>query len=484
MAAAAAASTDSTSAMMSELAELLPFLTEPERAELDQLLQGVQPPAWVPFNGPQTEALLSEADILFYGGAAGGDKTDLLLGCALTQHENAIIFRREFTQLEGIFKRAEEMYEPYGKFNGQHYIWRFREKPFLGHRVEFGACQNLGSETKYQGRAHDLKGFDEITHFTEYQFRYLITWLRTVSRGRRCRVICTGNPPTDATGDWVIKFWAPWLDREYPNPARPGELRWFYTDTDGYDKEAPNGNPVLLKYEDGREEEVQPQSRTFIKARVEDNPYLMGTGYKRTLQGLPEPLRSRMLYGDFGLGKDDDEWQVIPTEWVLAAQKRWAPTYEEFLRKWATELELSKAAQESASEEQGSVLNREEQGSVLNRERPQDFTHDTSPRGRVSPNSQFDKLFGVDEDLPWIREVAREEVDLSELERMKGRKEPSRKELTEAQKRSVDAMQPICTLSVSSASKPCPMMNSVLPPPMSITSRRWRDCGMPCVTPR
>lgn len=42
-----------------------------------------------------------------------------------------------------------------------------------------------------------------------------------------------------------------------------------------------------------------------------------------TLQSLPEPLRSQMLYGDFQAGIEDDPWQVIPTAWVEAAQARW-----------------------------------------------------------------------------------------------------------------------------------------------------------------
>jgi hypothetical protein len=56
---------------------------------------------------------------------------------------------------------------------------------------------------------------------------------------------------------------------------------------------------------------------------VEDNPHLMATGYKATLQNLPEPLRSQMLEGSFTAGKEDDPWQVIPTDWVRAAQERW-----------------------------------------------------------------------------------------------------------------------------------------------------------------
>ncbi|WP_049974512.1 hypothetical protein [Azospirillum sp. B4] len=142
--------------------------------------------------------------------------------------------------------------------------------------------------------------------------------------GQRCRVIGAGNPPTDAEGAWVIRFWAPWLDPTYPNPAAPGELRWFVTDGQGQDREVPGPEPVTL--DDG--DVLTPKSRTFIPARVEDNPVMMRAGYIATLQSLPEPLRSKMLRGDFGAGREDHPWQVIPTAWVEAAMARWQPAGE------------------------------------------------------------------------------------------------------------------------------------------------------------
>jgi hypothetical protein len=50
---------------------------------------------------------------------------------------------------------------------------------------------------------------------------------------------------------------------------------------------------------------------------------LAETDYGAILQNLPEPLRSQMLYGDFGLGVEDNPYQVIPTEWIEAAMSRW-----------------------------------------------------------------------------------------------------------------------------------------------------------------
>jgi hypothetical protein len=76
---------------------------------------------------------------------------------------------------------------------------------------------------------------------------------------------------------------------------------------------------------DGTKEEdiIIPRSRTFIAARLSDNAYLSNSGYRNALQAMPEPLRSQMLYGDFTAGVQDDPWQVIPTAWIEAAQKRW-----------------------------------------------------------------------------------------------------------------------------------------------------------------
>lgn len=71
------------------------------------------------------------------------------------------------------------------------------------------------------------------------------------------------------------------------------------------------------------EDVIRPRSRTFIPARVTDNKYYVDSGYMSTLQAMPEPQRSQMLYGDFKAGMKDSAWQVIPTEWVKAAMARW-----------------------------------------------------------------------------------------------------------------------------------------------------------------
>ncbi|TJZ66815.1 terminase [Chitiniphilus eburneus] len=303
-----------------ELVELMQRLTLEEQAELDHLLTAGLP-RWLPQVGPQTDALESEADIVFYGGQAGGGKSDLLLGAALTRHEHSIIFRRESVQLVGLEERVARILGSRSGYNGQAKVWRL---PGATPRIlEFGSVKEPNDWMKYQGRAHDLKGFDEITHFLETQFRTLIGWMRTDNPSVRQRVICAGNPPTDAEGEWVIRYWAPWLDPQHPNPAQPGELRWFVTDEEGGDREVPGPEPVMVGGE-----LMTPKSRTFIRSSVDDNLFLQLTGYKATLQALPEPLRSQMLRGNFMAGRSDPVWQLIPTDWVKAAMTRWSPRQE------------------------------------------------------------------------------------------------------------------------------------------------------------
>jgi hypothetical protein len=186
--------------------------------------------------------------------------------------------------------------------------------------MELGSVKQPEDWMKYQGRPHDLKAFDEITHFLEVQFRTLIGWLRSDDPNIRQRVVCAGNPPTSSEGQWVKRFWAAWLDPAHPNPAKPGELRWYVSDEKGEDLEVPNGDPVKVG-----NDLVKPKSRTFVPSSVDDNLFLSSTGYKATLQSLPEPLRSQMLRGDFQAGSADPVWQVIPTEWVKSAMARWQP---------------------------------------------------------------------------------------------------------------------------------------------------------------
>ncbi|WP_151748957.1 terminase [Acinetobacter oleivorans] len=315
----------------SEIEQYLLTLDEDEQAEIAKLLADA--PIWFPLEGPQMAAYLSQADVIGYGGAAGGGKTDLIVGSSLNIHKRVLVVRREKAQTEGIIQRAEEILGHKNGYNSQKSFWNLGK----GKLIEFGGLDNPGDEKRWQGRAHDLKALDEATEIREWQARFVMGWNRSSDPTIKSKCLLTFNPPTTAEGRWVIDFFAPWIKKGYPNPAQPGELRWFAR-VNGKEQEVESNkqfvlidNQIVYDFDPKDyklEDIITPKSRTFIPARVTDNKYYMETGYMSTLQALPEPLRSQMLYGDFGAGIEDDPWQVIPTAWVEAAQARWKPEDE------------------------------------------------------------------------------------------------------------------------------------------------------------
>jgi hypothetical protein len=164
-----------------------------------------------------------------------------------------------------------------------------------------------------------LHGFDELTEFSETQFRFVTGWNRSAIPGQHAQVVCTFNPPLTEDGVWVLRFFGPWLDPDYDGPkAAPGELVWFVTDRDGKDREVGRGPDRPFLY-------PLAKSRTFIPATLHDNPYLVRSGYEATLQALPEPMRSILLGNAPPVGSTDHPWQIIPAAWIVAAQARWRP---------------------------------------------------------------------------------------------------------------------------------------------------------------
>jgi hypothetical protein len=312
------------------------YLTPAEREELNALIAAdIKQHTWRPLPGPQTMAYESKADVIGFGGAAGGGKTDLAIGLALTEHYRTQFFRREGPQLTGVIDRLAEIVGSRDNINGKPAVYRDVDDRL----IELNSMPNLGDETKYQGRPKDLLVIDEAANFLEQQVRFVKGWVRTTRPGQRTRTLMTFNPPTNAEGRWVIGFFGPWLDKRHPMyPTPPGKLRYVYVDPEsGKDVWIADDNPKPFVIAQGTrvydfdplahrpEEIVQPESRTFVPSRITDNPFLVSTGYMAQLQALPEPLRSQMLNGNFEAGMEDDPWQVIPTAWVEAAMARWKP---------------------------------------------------------------------------------------------------------------------------------------------------------------
>ena len=305
-------------------AEWLRTLSPQELTKLDQQFQDA--PRVAPQPGPQTQAFLSPAEVVGYGGAGGGGKSALHAILALHEHEFSVIFRREKDQLKTMIDDIARFHGNDDGLNRQSGVFRFPD----GRVIEFGGLSKPREELKWRGRAHDYIGVDEATEVPFPKIEVVSGWLRSINPRQRCRMMLSFNPPGSLGDDgnlvteglWVLEYFAPWLNERHPNPAQFGELRYYYRDSKGDEVETMDPRPRKVVIS-GDVEMVTPRSRTFIPARVDDNRYFADGRYKNWLAGLPEPFRSKMLKGDFRSGIIDGENQLIPAKWVDAAMDRW-----------------------------------------------------------------------------------------------------------------------------------------------------------------
>lgn len=174
-----------------------------------------------------------------------------------------------------------------------------------GASVGFAGVQHVTDVYKWQGSQIAYMGFDELTHFTEFQFFYLWSRNRSMS-GVRSYLRCTCNPDSES---WVAGFIAWWIDQNtgIAIPERSGVVRylvrnnernfWFDTQTEA-DEYAAETFPELV-------EKFGPsafaKSVTFIPADVFDNPALLNSdpGYLANLLALPLIERERLLKGNW-----------------------------------------------------------------------------------------------------------------------------------------------------------------------------------------
>lgn len=266
-------------------------------------------PAWRPHAGPQTKFLASPAYEVLYGGAAGGGKSEALITGALRHVGRpdycGILLRRTFPELEkSLISRAPKFCKPLGgRYNDQKHRWTFPS----GAQLYFGHLEHESDVDEYQSVEFQFIGFDELTLFTESQYRNMTARARS-STGLPVRIRAGTNPGGEGH-DWVQRWWGPWLDLsdDYDGPrAEPGETLWYV-------------NLPEFRWLSGREEAMAlkaawlaapleqkgelplPLSRVFFPARVEDNPTLMNAdpGYINRLMGLDQVRRAQLRRGDW-----------------------------------------------------------------------------------------------------------------------------------------------------------------------------------------
>ncbi len=276
-----------------------------------------------PQEGPQTEFLTTEADIAIYGGAAGGGKSYglILEGARWVEDPDfgGVIFRRttpEITNEGGLWDESEKVYAAFGaKPNGSKLRWTFPS----GAEIRFSHLEHEKTKYKWQGSQIPFIGFDELTHFTETQFFYMLSRNRSTSGIPPC-IRCTTNP--DARS-WVKKFIQWWLDEKtgYPIKNRSGKLRWFIRIED---KIVWGNSKTELKRTYGAN--VNPLSVTFIAAKLSDNKILeqKDPSYRQKLEAMTKVDRERLLFGN---------WNIMPTAGNVF-RREWFPMVEAIPGRW------------------------------------------------------------------------------------------------------------------------------------------------------
>ncbi len=194
----------------------------------------------------------------FYGGAAGGGKSDALLMAALQFADlpgySAVIVRRTFAQLSqpgGLLQRARQWLAPTeARYSSADHRWTFPR----GATLTFRHLQDDRALKNYQGAEYDFIGIDELTDLDEDAYRFLFSRLR--------RLKGSSIPPRV---------------RSASNPVGPGRA-WV------------RRRFVI---------EGRAKDRPFVPARLEDNPHLDREPYEEALAQLATVLHRQLRFGDW-----------------------------------------------------------------------------------------------------------------------------------------------------------------------------------------
>lgn len=276
-----------------------------------------------PQRGPQTRFLQNPADVVVYGGAAGGGKTWALLMDPLKFVEGypdfgAVIFRRTYPEItgeDGIWEEAQDLYrrfDPGVKVNESDLRVTFSS----GAKVRFAHLQHEKTKYNYKGSQIAYLGFDELSSFTRGQFFYMLSRNRSMS-GVRPRVRAGTNPPDEGPDHWLTKMVRWWIETDedsdqygFPIDERAGQVRYFARDPDdqlvwGPSKEAviekaPHITSAAETVPSLRPEDLV-KSFSFIPASVYDNQRLLEENpeYVANLLALEQQDQERLLGGNW-----------------------------------------------------------------------------------------------------------------------------------------------------------------------------------------
>lgn len=205
---------------------------------------------------------------MLFGGAAGGGKSygqvvDALLFALEYPGSKQLILRRTFAELDkSIIRTSLALYprEVYS-FNSSSHTGKFKN----GSCIDFGYCATENDVYQYQSAEYDVIRFDELTHFTEAQYIYLISRVRGANPYPK-QIKSSTNPSGVGHG---------WVKARFVDAGERGRP---FVGGDG-------------------------MKRIFIPSLLDDNRFLCegDPGYKQRLLALPEREKKALLYGDWNI---------------------------------------------------------------------------------------------------------------------------------------------------------------------------------------
>ncbi len=213
----------------------------------------------------QYDFINATATEVLFGGAAGGGKSygqviDALLYAMKYAGSKQVIFRRTFKELEkSIIRTVLSVYpKEMCRYNHSSHVINF----INGSIIDFAYCDSENDVYNYQSAEFDVIRFDELTHFDEHMYIYMLSRLRGTN-GYPKSVKSSTNPGGRGHS---------WVKDRFINIGPPGQLH---------------------KFKSG--------SRIFIPSFVQDNDFLMASDpdYVNRLYALSEVEKKQLLYGDW-----------------------------------------------------------------------------------------------------------------------------------------------------------------------------------------
>lgn len=266
---------------------------------------------------------------VLYGGAAGSGKTWAMLAAALKYvhipNYSALLLRKNFpdlTQEGGLMALAHEVLQnTSAKWNENYKTYTFPS----GATLRFGHLDNEMAKYRYQGGEYQFIGFDELTQFTETQYKYLMSRLRKRADIPVPLRMFSGTNPGGVGGMWVYERFVP---EEDFNPSAQTEPTAYY-----------------------KEHTIEGAERIhmtmFVPALMEDNPSLDRESYLESLLQLDELTRQQLLSGNWVIQVRGEivhtydeirsviTWSQfekvfgqrrIPSHWKVAVMQDWGST--------------------------------------------------------------------------------------------------------------------------------------------------------------